>query len=402
MKLYRKSLIIILFVVSCQGANNQGNDNIKTFDLKKLPNVTNIKFSDLGFIDIDYVPLETNEQGLIQRTINLGSSGDKLIVDESYFIIKHYNTILKFRNDGSFVAKIGKEGRGPTEFQTCHDVESDVDGQRIYVVDGWKQKLFFYSDSGDFIKVIDFPLQGFGYFRFVNGNFLCYYDNHLGNVEISFNLIDTSGKIIRSYPNKYPFVKYKNDAYGFDHENLFYRFDDLLFKKEVYSDTIYVYKNMEFRPHLVIEVGDRLITPKIRSEFAGLELAKTYISPRNLFEFGEYVYYEFTYKFDFSNTLNYSFIGSKKKDFQVFIKPENGIINDLDGGPNILPLTIKDDNTLIGCIDALQLKKHVASETFRNSICKYPEKKKELEELANRLKETDNPVLVLVRLKKSD
>lgn len=303
---------------------------------------------------------------------------------------------MKFRNDGSFVAKIGEEGRGPNEFQTCHDVESDMDGQRIYVVDGWKQKLSFYSDSGDFIKAIDFPFRGFGYFRFINGNFLCYYDNHLGNVEISFNLIDSSGKIIKNYPNKYPFVKYKNDAYGFAHENLFYRFDDLLFKKEVYSDTIYVYKNMEFRPHLVIEVGDRLITPKVRSELAGLELAKNYITPRNLFEFGEYVYYEFTYKFDFSNTLNYSFIGSKKRDFQVFIKPENGIINDLDGGPNILPLTIKDDNTFIGCVDALQLKKHVASETFTKSTPKYPEKKKELEELANSLKDTDNPVLMFV------
>ena len=31
---------------------------------------------------------------------------------------------------------------------------------------------------------------------------------------------------------------------------------------------------------------------------------------------------------------------------------------------------------------------------------KYPEKKKELEKLANSLKETDNPVLIIVRLKK--
>ena len=399
MKKALKVLTCCLFVLRCGNQNDYKEEQIITFNLKEITKTTNVTLSDLGFIDIDYVPLETNEQGLIQRTINLGSSGDKLIVNESYFIIKHYNTILKFANDGSFVAKIGKEGRGPNEYQTCHDVESDMDGQRIYVVDGWKQKLFFYSDSGDFIKAIDFPFQGFGYFRFVNGNFLCYYDNHLGNVEISFNLIDTSGKIIKSYPNKYPFVKYKNDAYGFDHENLFYRFDDLLFKKEVYSDTIYVYKHMEFIPHLVTEVGDRLITPKIRSEFAGLELAKNYISPRNLFEFGEYVYYEFTYKFDFSNTLNYSFIGSKLRDFQVFIKPENGIINDMDSGPNILPLTIKDDNTLIGCVDALQLKRHVDSETFRNSICKYPEKKKELEKLANRLKETDNPVMIIIRLK---
>jgi hypothetical protein len=131
-----------------------------------------------------------------------------------------------------------------------------------------------------------------------------------------------------------------------------------------------------------------------------MELAKNYITPRNFFEFGDYVYYEFTYKSDFPNTLRYSFIGSKKGNFQILIKPEDGIINDLDGGTNILPLTIKDDNTIIGWVDAPELKTHVASEEFKNSKPKYPEKKKEIEKLANSLKETDNPVLVLVRLKK--
>ena len=47
-----------------------------------------------------------------------------------------------------------------------------------------------------------------------------------------------------------------------------------------------------------------------------------------------------------------------------------------------------------------QIKVRVASNEFKNSSPKYPEKKKELEKLANSLKETDNPVLMMVRLKK--
>ncbi|HPI69015.1 MAG TPA: hypothetical protein PL003_07320 [Bacteroidales bacterium] len=42
---------------------------------------------------------------------------------------------------------------------------------------------------------------------------------------------------------------------------------------------------------------------------------------------------------------------------------------------------------------------HSKSETFKNIQPVYPEKKKEFEKLADSLKETDNPVLVLVRLK---
>ena len=71
----------------------------------------------------------------------------------------------------------------------------------------------------------------------------------------------------------------------------------------------------------------------------------------------------------------------------------------MDGGQNIIPKTIKDDNTIIAWMDPLKLKAHVDSEVFKNSTPKYPEKKKELERLANSLKETDNPVLVLVKLK---
>jgi hypothetical protein len=55
---------------------------------------------------------------------------------------------------------------------------------------------------------------------------------------------------------------------------------------------------------------------------------------------------------------------------------------------------------IIGLIDPYKIRTYVASNEFKNSRFKYPEKKKELVKLANSLKETDNPVLMVVRLKK--
>ncbi len=46
-----------------------------------------------------------------------------------------------------------------------------------------------------------------------------------------------------------------------------------------------------------------------------------------------------------------------------------------------------------------ELKQYVESDAFKNSTPKYPEKKKQLEQLANSLNENDNPVLMLVKLK---
>jgi hypothetical protein len=51
-------------------------------------------------------------------------------------------------------------------------------------------------------------------------------------------------------------------------------------------------------------------------------------------------------------------------------------------------------------VNAAELKAHVASDDFRNNVPKYPDKKQKLEELANKLSVTDNPVLMFVTFKK--
>jgi len=54
---------------------------------------------------------------------------------------------------------------------------------------------------------------------------------------------------------------------------------------------------------------------------------------------------------------------------------------------------------MVGVLYPSQIRGRLASEEFKNTIPKYPEEKKELIKLAESLKDTDNPVLVLVRLK---
>lgn len=398
MKELVKILSILLLIINGQGTNDKDKNHIVTFNLKELPNTSEIKLSDLGFVDIEYIPMETNEQSFITGSNDL-ITGNKIITGNSFFLIQHYTTILMFNNNGSFVTRIGSVGRGPNEFTVAHDVDINSKDHKIYLVSAWQKKFNVYSDSGEFIRTFKMPLYAPIDFRFIDGNILCYCENHMGNIENSYTLLDINGQVIKSFPNRYPFKNH--DAFGFPRENLFYRFNNKLFKKEVYSDTIYLCENMDFKPHLVIEVGEKLITPSARSKYDGMYIAKNFISQLNLFEFGDYVYYEFIYKFALpDDVLIYSFIGSKKNNFQAIFNTGQGIINDLDGGPNIIPKTIKDDNTIIAWIDPLKLKAHVASEAFKNSTPKYPEKKKDLEKLANSLKETDNPVLVLVKLKK--
>jgi hypothetical protein len=115
-----KNLIIALILVSigygCKNVKSANDSGIVTFDLKELPEISNVKLTDLGFTDIEYFPLETSEQSVISFTDNvfLGPTPPiKIVVGEGFYLIQQFNTILKFREDGSFVTKIGTAGRGP-------------------------------------------------------------------------------------------------------------------------------------------------------------------------------------------------------------------------------------------------------------------------------------------------
>ena len=86
-------------------------------------------------------------------------------------------------------------------------------------------------------------------------------------------------------------------------------------------------------------------------------------------------------------------------------KPDllNGIVNDLDAGPMFVPEGFYSENGIeymYELIGSYKIKTIIESDEFKNSTPKYLEKKKELEKLANNLKETDNPILMIVRLKK--
>ena len=145
-------------------------------------------------------------------------------------------------------------------------MDIDKKSQNIYLVSAWQKKFNVYSKNGEFLRTFHCPLNTTN-FKVTGDGILCYNMNSMGNVETSYNLIDTEGRVIKNFPNKYRWDYKKQGIYGFVYENLFYRFNNKFFKKELYSDTVYVFENMDFKPHLVIELGKKLITPKVRSDF---------------------------------------------------------------------------------------------------------------------------------------
>jgi hypothetical protein len=108
-----------------------------------------------------------------------------------------------------------------------------------------------------------------------------------------------------------------------------------------------------------------------------------------------------------------SFIEKKtKKSYLAFkfdaipnsrIKTKACIINDIDGGMPLSDIKYYKENGnefLTTLINTFEFKDYISGDEFKTIIPKYPNKKKELVKLASNIKETDNPILVLVKLKK--
>jgi len=123
-----------------------------------------------------------------------------------------------------------------------------------------------------------------------------------------------------------------------------------------------------------------------------------FLTPMNLFEFGNYIYYEIAIPWK-GKTEGLAWIGSKDGKFSVLFDPEIDLINDFDAGPNIWPKTVKENSTLIGWKDAIKFRQYVISTDFKTLKPLNSEKKIQLEKLAQSINETDNPIIMLIRIK---
>ena len=380
---------LLLLLISCE--NGDKETELNTFKFKDLNNPGTISLLQLGVTDIQYSPLETDSNCLISniRRVKFGAN--------SVFIQNGLENIYRYSIDGNYITRIGVKGKGPGEYVYLYHFTLNPENQNVYILDAIKRKILIYSATGNLIKSIPSPVNT-DIIEYYNKNILCYNHNGVRSQEESFHLLDYEGNILKRFKNKFPF---KNNKHWFLHECLFVRNKGELFVKEILSDTIFQYENFSFKPLLVLDFGQKGLKVADREninsseDFLKISFQKT--RQQNLLFIGDKVLFEFLFENELLGTIT-----STKDGSSQLINISKGFINDFDGGPNLWFQTNKDENTLVSWINAYELKVHVASAAFKSYTPKYPEKKKELEKLANSLKEDDNPVLMLVKLKNED
>ncbi len=358
------------------------------------PRSTNEKAIKLSEIadDISYIILDDSVP------IGFINSNIRCISNSIFFSVLDVG-ILEYNRKGEFKKKIGSIGRGPGEYTSYVDFTVDEKSGTVYIRDrggiiiaysemGTYSRSFSLPGIADHIRTIelkDSRIFVFNYLQFEG-------------VKYSWIVLDTLGNIIDKKERSEPiFTSRFSGSYGT------YKYRDKLAYWNSYSDTV-----LSFSPDLSTEVS-LLITPgehRLPKSEVDVSVLSQYLHVWQIFETNRFFIITCTYK-------KPSLILIEKnggKSYRSYLEVERkgitsdmvgGLENDLDGGTKFLPKGYFEENGreyLIGLVEPVTLETRIAGSEFKNIIPKYPKKKEELERLADNLKDTDNPILVLVRL----
>lgn len=378
----------VIFTYACTPSEN----SIYEFD----PRIFKGKEFTLSAIadDIIYVPLE--------NTFPLGRIVKTVFTKDAIFLSSVDIGILRYDREGNFINKIGNIGRGPGEYIFYMFFCVDDNTGKVYNISDGSERIQVFSPNGKLIRSFLPQDQGTSISNILLYNsdlfIQCAIEWEDANYEWMF--YDTLGNIIKKQKRHLPYFYNNSSGAGYP-----YIYKDKLSYYNSWTDTVFsILPDLTEIPSMTLSSGEHRF-PRSYVPMEDISQKKYFILSK-IFETERFLVIKYYYR-------KYSLALIDKKNQATFLDhyewdeglnghPVSGVINDLDGGSWFLPdgHFIKDGNEyMTGLQYPFQIISRVASDEFKNSAPKYPEKKKELEKLAASLKETDNPVIVMVKLK---
>ncbi|WP_163324806.1 6-bladed beta-propeller [Draconibacterium mangrovi] len=384
--------ITLTLFVSCKHDNKQQQpSDLYTIDVELAVNEKkSVPISNVA-LDINYIPLETTPHILIGRV-------QQIEITESFIFIGERNCLQQFNREGRFIRQIGSVGRGPENYQSIMYFAVNEAANKI-LIQG-EHSLNWYDLKGKYIRSHKEQKFTSKLLYFNPTRLAC---NRYADIENPTSLIiwNTNLEPICKFKSHNPPIKKKLKMSS----GPLYSYENNIYFKENYNDTLYCIKNNSMIPYVVYKENKLLIDrdfdlhpgPDMQEI---IKKAQNKLINNSIIESKIFVFSDYIKGLPFgSRDTRYTRVLFNKTEKKVVALSDPEMINDIDGGFSFWPTNNCQNNILIRHISAFDLKTHINSNNFKNSTPKYPEKKKALEKLANSLDENDNPVLMLVKLK---
>ena len=379
--------ILLLVMTSC-GSDNASTDGFITVDVTKSSYSPKKELVLQDFMDVEYIPLETNDEFV--------NHGNVQAVGEKYIIVTNYRNdgdIFVYNRKGKAIRKINRKGQGAEEYTYCSGVTLDEDNNEMFIDDHFIKKVFVYDLEGNFKRSFKQKNDGGSrsyddIFNFDKENLICY--DELNN-EIPFLLVSKQdGNITKEI--KVPFKEKKlffqilrqkegTRAAGPGLYSRIIPYNNNWILIEPSSDTIYtLMPDCSLRPFIAK-------TPPVHTMNPEFYLILRLISDRYYFMESVKNVYDFRKREGFPRT--YFMYDTQEKDFFSYII-YNGDYSYKKELYMIMFIPINAKGELWATIDAFEL-------------CRDYEKGKlkgKLKDIAAKLGEDDNRVIMLVKPKK--
>lgn len=339
---------------------------------------------------IKYVQLETTQESQLNRI-------SKIIASDSCFYISDQEKLLKFSYNGKFIRQIGKIGRGPGEYASVADFEIDNISKLIYLSDDQAWGFLIYDTEGTFIKKIE-PQSGGSQFLLLGEDKIALYttDYLFPSDTIIHDLLITD-------LNLNPKIKFQNHYIQKGKWTIarapLYIFDKRLYFKENFNDTLYRLNNNKLEPYSIITLGEHQINPPLNLS----ELIKSSNEVSNklriydIVESKRYLFTHLKYGYRFKPNNSLYVLYDKDKNLSTALNDE-GFFNNIDQGVPFWPKFVFNEDIFIDYRDAFSFKSEIQTNGSQ-TLSQEGNKSINLKQLADNIKETDNPILIFVKLK---
>lgn len=385
----------LLLITGCQFSREktaeQTTENVYRVDVAScIDHKSEMKISDIA-CEIEYIALETKANNLIREI-------HKVQLTENFIFAADENGLYQFSDRGKFIRQIGSLGRGPGEHSAIMNFAVN-EKANIVIVQG-TYSIVEYDLEGNYVKNIRrLPGQEF---EFIDQDRIVFYKAN--NINSPVNIIITSLDLepVREFYNQNPKAATNFSLVGAP----LYNFKGHLYFKEHWNDTLFCIQDSVLVPHIIFNESEILLDKNFEIKSSGsvpglvsqLEKVEDKLLTDNIMESESFVFISYRQGMN-PRTHSYVRVLYDKDNNNTYCINNGEFINDIDGGLDFYPQLIADSRVLVQWLDAYSLKAHLASGDFAISVAKDPLMKNELEILGSSLKDTDNPVLMLVKLK---
>ena len=372
------------------------------------------------FSSIELIPLETTKECLLDVF-----PYPRIVLNDSFILMWGKNRLFAFDHSGNFLNQIGERGQGPGEYQYPTNYFLNPDKPAICVED--YQKIIEYDFNGNFISSFkklmmgNFPLSNYSYIG--DGLFIgCVrYD---GENRYKYCLVNQNGDTVKCFPNHIFYNQVEKFSSTYDKSLPPIRVDDRLYLQDYINDTLYVLANSDLQPAYIFGFGKYSFPKESLESFQG------YKNYSNTFSFGlafgslvgtsKFFFYHIIVpdlfprpktKLVYNPILNEYMSGGRmvygiydiEQKTNILLDTDQhfqkGIINDLSGGLPFIPRYYAGNDVVVDVWNANDMKEILTEEYFASQEIKDPKAHQELKELLKNLKDDDNPVVVIAKLK---